>query len=88
MKKIQWLFLIIVALFYVGCATRPNPNPPPAEINTFAENVGKVGESVNAVEDVLICDSDLLREWFFQPVGEALASIVPFFGNADSICEP
>ncbi len=82
-KLILILFLGIMA----SCATRPNPNPPPDEINVFAENVERVGESIAAVEDTLVCGVDLSREWVFEPLGRLLASLVPFFAEADTICE-
>jgi len=77
--------LLFVALLTVSCTTAPNP--PPDEVNVFVQNVERVGEYVGAVEDILICDSDLLREWLFRPVGTALSTVVPFFAGADSICE-
>ena len=86
-RGVFYTCLILCILSLGACTTRPVDPDAPEEINVFAENVGLVGESVGAVENSLICESDLAREWFFRPIGNALSAIVPFFAGANSICE-
>lgn len=76
---------LLALMLLQGCATRPVDPADPEQVNVFAENVELLGESVDAVEKTLICDSNLAREWFFRPIGNAL-SLLPFFEGAGDIC--
>jgi len=82
--------LILSFLFLANCATetRPNPTPPPEEIevNVFAENVELVTESVGAVEQGLTCGT-----WSGRTVANILYSVISVlpYGNAtEPPCRP
>ena len=76
--------LLITFIFLASCTTRPNPNPPPDEINVFAENVDRVAESTEAVESVLVCGT-----WTGRQLAQAavnLVKVLPFFSDTEDPC--